>query len=217
MTDGEAASGDAPLDLVTVLDVSGSMTGAKLALLKQAVGFVIDNLRPQDRLSVVSISSGGAPCHQALADVGHREGYDQEGLQHRRRAPHGGQAVKVTDGETALTKVSCNYRDTDGGAHVDVMAEDTVVARPEPEHVVDAERSTEVERERVRVEATEDNAAARAAAERGAHQEAVEILESRQRAVAQSAAALGGDPTILALGAELHDMPRFVSNGKLRA
>ena len=29
MTDGEAASGDAPLDLVTVLDVSGSMTGAK--------------------------------------------------------------------------------------------------------------------------------------------------------------------------------------------
>jgi len=27
MTDGEAASGDAPLDLVTVLDVSGSMTG----------------------------------------------------------------------------------------------------------------------------------------------------------------------------------------------
>ncbi|CAD6341921.1 unnamed protein product [Miscanthus lutarioriparius] len=59
MTDGEAASGDAPLDLVTVLDVSGSMTGAKLALLKQAVGFVIDNLRPQDRLSVVSISSGG--------------------------------------------------------------------------------------------------------------------------------------------------------------
>ena len=55
-----------------------------------------------------------------------------------------------------------------------------MVARPEPEHVVDAERSTEVERERVRVEATEDNAAARAAAERGAHQEAVEILESRQ-------------------------------------
>ena len=89
-------------------------------------------------------------------------------------------AVKVTDGETALTKVSCSYRDTDGGAHVDVTTEDTVVARPEPEHVVDAERSTEVERERVRVEATEDNAAARAAAERGAHQEAVEILESRQ-------------------------------------
>ena len=94
-----------------------------------------------------------------------------------------------------------------------MTTEDTVVARPEPEHVVDAERSTEVERERVRVEATEDNAAARAAAERGAHQEAVEILESRQQAVAQSEAALGGDTTIQSLGAELHEMRRLVSNG----
>ena len=31
--------------------------------------------------------------------------------------------------------------------------------------------------------------------------------------MAQSAAALGGDPTILALVAELHEMRRFVSNG----
>ncbi|KAL6643126.1 hypothetical protein ACP70R_021307 [Stipagrostis hirtigluma subsp. patula] len=46
----------APLDLVTVLDVSGSMRGDKLALLKRAMGFVIDNLRPADRLSVVSFS-----------------------------------------------------------------------------------------------------------------------------------------------------------------
>ncbi|CAD6201959.1 unnamed protein product [Miscanthus lutarioriparius] len=60
-TDGEAAAGDAPrapIDLVTVLDVSGSMTGAKLALLKQAMGFVIDNLGPHDRLSVVPFSDG---------------------------------------------------------------------------------------------------------------------------------------------------------------
>ncbi|KAM0833788.1 hypothetical protein ACQ4PT_064054 [Festuca glaucescens] len=47
----------APLDLVTVLDVSGSMSGHKLALLKQAMRFVIDNLGPADRLSVVSFSS----------------------------------------------------------------------------------------------------------------------------------------------------------------
>uniref|UniRef100_M8C7H5 Uncharacterized protein n=1 Tax=Aegilops tauschii TaxID=37682 RepID=M8C7H5_AEGTA len=44
----------APLDLVTVLDVSGIMEGQKLALLKQAMGFVIDQLGPDDRLSMVS-------------------------------------------------------------------------------------------------------------------------------------------------------------------
>ncbi|KAM3262249.1 hypothetical protein ACQJBY_052760 [Aegilops geniculata] len=47
----------APLDLVMVLDVSGSMSGHKLALLKQAMRFVIDNLGPDDRLCVVSFSS----------------------------------------------------------------------------------------------------------------------------------------------------------------
>jgi hypothetical protein len=47
----------APLDLVMVLDVSGSMMGPKIALLKQAMGFVIDKLGPDDRLSLVSFSS----------------------------------------------------------------------------------------------------------------------------------------------------------------
>ncbi|MCL7034640.1 hypothetical protein MKW94_027352 [Papaver nudicaule] len=46
-----------PIDLVTVLDVSGSMTGRKIELLKRAMGFVIENLGPSDRLSVVSFSS----------------------------------------------------------------------------------------------------------------------------------------------------------------
>ncbi|KAG6389754.1 hypothetical protein SASPL_151227 [Salvia splendens] len=36
----------APVDLVTVLDISGSMAGTKLALLKRAMGFVIQNLGP---------------------------------------------------------------------------------------------------------------------------------------------------------------------------
>ncbi|RCV09157.1 hypothetical protein SETIT_2G004300v2 [Setaria italica] len=56
---GAAAAGArrAPLDLVTVIDVSGSMRGEKLRLVKQAVGFVIDNLGPTDRLSVVSFSN----------------------------------------------------------------------------------------------------------------------------------------------------------------
>ncbi|KAG6554850.1 hypothetical protein Mapa_003433 [Marchantia paleacea] len=47
----------APLDLVTVLDISGSMAGTKLLLLKRAMEFVISNLSPSDRLSVVAFSS----------------------------------------------------------------------------------------------------------------------------------------------------------------
>lgn len=47
----------APVDLVTALDVSGSMAGTKLALLKRAMGFVVQNLGPSDRLSVVAFSS----------------------------------------------------------------------------------------------------------------------------------------------------------------
>ncbi|XP_074309956.1 E3 ubiquitin-protein ligase WAVH1-like [Silene latifolia] len=45
------------LDLVAVLDVSGSMYGKKLALLKQAVSFVINNLGPTDRLSIITFST----------------------------------------------------------------------------------------------------------------------------------------------------------------
>ena len=47
----------AAVDLVTVLDVSGSMAGTKLALLKRAMGFVIHHLGPSDRLSVIAFSS----------------------------------------------------------------------------------------------------------------------------------------------------------------
>ncbi|EAY94802.1 hypothetical protein OsI_16587 [Oryza sativa Indica Group] len=47
----------APVDLVTVLDVSGSMAGTKLALLKRAMGFVVQHLGPSDRLSVIAFSS----------------------------------------------------------------------------------------------------------------------------------------------------------------
>ncbi|KAK1684091.1 hypothetical protein QYE76_044939 [Lolium multiflorum] len=54
---GDAPAPRAPLDLVTVLDVSSSMHGRKLALLKQAMLFVIDILGPDDRLCIVSFSS----------------------------------------------------------------------------------------------------------------------------------------------------------------
>ncbi|KAM5587253.1 E3 ubiquitin-protein ligase WAV3 [Rosa sericea] len=46
-----------PIDLVTVLDVSGSMGETKLSLVKSAVKFLIQNLGPSDRLSIVSFST----------------------------------------------------------------------------------------------------------------------------------------------------------------
>ncbi|KAG2299900.1 hypothetical protein Bca4012_011471 [Brassica carinata] len=57
VSSSSSSSSRAPVDLVTVLDVSGSMAGTKLALLKRAMGFVIQNLGPFDRLSVISFSS----------------------------------------------------------------------------------------------------------------------------------------------------------------
>ncbi|KAF7086746.1 hypothetical protein CFC21_090005 [Triticum aestivum] len=55
--DSSPNTGRAPVDLITVLDVSGSMAGTKLALLKRAMGFVIQNLGSSDRLSVIAFSS----------------------------------------------------------------------------------------------------------------------------------------------------------------
>ncbi|TVU48412.1 hypothetical protein EJB05_08048 [Eragrostis curvula] len=252
--DGVGAAGDAPrapLDLVTVLDVSGSMDGEKLVLLKQAMGFLIDNLGPNDRLSVVSFSSGARRVTKLLrmSDTGKETAMSgveslvasggtniAEGLRmaaksgrYESRVDEDGRSASVLVGElyadeerrfllflavpaveddgeteTTLIKTSCNYRDAASGTDVDVAAEDTVVMRPE--QVVDAEPSMEVVRERIRVEAAEDIAVARAAAERGAFQEAVNILENRQRAVAESAAARGGDLMSRALGIELEEM-----------
>lgn len=47
----------APVDVTCVLDVSGSMTGAKIQLLKDAVMFVISELSARDRLSIVTFQS----------------------------------------------------------------------------------------------------------------------------------------------------------------
>lgn len=46
----------APIDLVTVLDVSGNMTTEKLQMLKRATRSVISSMGPGDRLSIVAFS-----------------------------------------------------------------------------------------------------------------------------------------------------------------
>ncbi|KAB1203840.1 hypothetical protein CJ030_MR8G027695 [Morella rubra] len=47
----------APIDLVTVLDVGGSMTANKLQMLKRAMRLVISSLGSADRLSIVAFST----------------------------------------------------------------------------------------------------------------------------------------------------------------
>lgn len=55
-----------PLDLVCVLDNSGSMSGSKLASLKEAMKFVVSCLTAQDRLSIVYFNSYAGPVHGLL-------------------------------------------------------------------------------------------------------------------------------------------------------
>ncbi|XP_074574578.1 E3 ubiquitin-protein ligase WAV3 [Curcuma longa] len=57
----DQTSGRAPIDLVTVLDVSQGMTGEKLQMLKRAMLLLVSSLGPADRLSMVAFSaSAGA-------------------------------------------------------------------------------------------------------------------------------------------------------------
>ncbi|KAK3022359.1 hypothetical protein RJ639_045310 [Escallonia herrerae] len=67
--------GHAPIDLVLVLDVSCSMIGAKIALLKRAVEFVIQNLGSSDRLSIIAFSRDAKrilPLRR-MSDIGHKD------------------------------------------------------------------------------------------------------------------------------------------------
>ncbi|KAF2300386.1 hypothetical protein GH714_012745 [Hevea brasiliensis] len=57
ITGGDLSNNRPGLDLVAVLDVSGSMEGEKIAKVKTAMLFVIKKLSPIDRLSVVTFSS----------------------------------------------------------------------------------------------------------------------------------------------------------------
>lgn len=57
LTGGDSTGDRSGLDLVAVLDVSGSMAGEKLQKMKTAMEFVIKKLSPIDRLCIVSFSS----------------------------------------------------------------------------------------------------------------------------------------------------------------
>uniref|UniRef100_A0ACD5XU90 Uncharacterized protein n=1 Tax=Avena sativa TaxID=4498 RepID=A0ACD5XU90_AVESA len=190
-----------------VQDAFAQCIGGLLSVVVQEARIEVTSLHPGVRL--ISVNSGRyeSRIHEdgraASVQVGELYADEERRFLVFLSVPR----AEGSDGDSALVKVDCSYRDAATGRNVSVSAGDAVVARPE--HAGEAERSAEVQRERVRVEAAEDMALAKAAAERGAYQEAVEILESRQRAVAQSG---DGDAVIVALGAELQEMRRRVSN-----
>ncbi|KAJ9189337.1 hypothetical protein P3X46_000645 [Hevea brasiliensis] len=57
ITGGDSSNNRPGLDLVAVLDVSGSMEGEKIAKVKTAMLFVIKKLSPIDRLSIVPVAN----------------------------------------------------------------------------------------------------------------------------------------------------------------
>nr|CAB3499455.1 unnamed protein product [Digitaria exilis] len=264
----------APLDLVTVLDVSGSMVGMKLELLKRAMAFVIQNLRPSDRLSVIAFSSaawrlfplrkmtpfgqeqslqsvdslvanGGTNIADGLwkasrvmedrqarnpvssiiilsdGSGGYVSGVDADG---RRGFVDVGRLyadeemdflatvhVPAARGDTELIRARCAYRDAVTYEIVRVGGDPAVVTVARPAGAVTAAMSVQVEREWHRVHATEDMAAAQAAAEEHDYERAATTLQSR-RLELESRVSLSSDRQTQALVAELAEMQRRVLN-----
>lgn len=80
----------APIDLVAVLDVSASMGGAKLQMLKRAMRLVISSLGSADRLSIVAF----AACPKRLLPL-------------RRMSPRGQRSARRIIDQLACSRGSC--------------------------------------------------------------------------------------------------------------
>ncbi|XP_037433312.1 E3 ubiquitin-protein ligase WAV3-like [Triticum dicoccoides] len=149
-------------------------------------------------------SSIDAYARSASVDVGELYADEERRFLLLVDVPKAGEADEVTQ----IMKVTCTYRDTATWQVVDVAGEDVAVQRP-VEVAKDQQPSMEVAREKFRVEATEDIAAARAAAERGEYAEAARILDRRQEALLP---ALADDARCKALVEELRELSTRVAS-----
>ncbi|MBN1657953.1 MAG: VWA domain-containing protein [Anaerolineae bacterium] len=59
-------------DVILVLDVSGSMRGAKIEQAKEALSFVLDNLHDVDRFNIIAFSTGTQPYARTLVAADER-------------------------------------------------------------------------------------------------------------------------------------------------
>jgi len=67
--DSEERENRAPLDLICIIDVSGSMHGEKIELMKKTLLFMIEQLKPMDKCAIVTFdSSVKVPLHMTAMD-----------------------------------------------------------------------------------------------------------------------------------------------------
>jgi len=91
-----------PLDIICVLDVSGSMQGDKLRLVQEAVRFVIKESEPKDRLSIVAFNHGATRVLR-LARM-HNEGKNEATVATLRLTAGGG--TRIASGLEAALEIA---------------------------------------------------------------------------------------------------------------
>ncbi|CAL4953635.1 unnamed protein product [Urochloa decumbens] len=202
-------------DHAVVQDSFAQCIGGLLSVAVQEARIAVECLDPGVRVRAVKsgryVNRVDADGRAASVDVGELYADEERRFLLLVDVPvAAGDGAEDGGGVTRLIKASCTYRDAATRQTVDVSCEDAVVRRPVVVAAADTTPSVEVARERFRVEAAEDIAAARAAAERGAHAEAARILDRRQEASA--AAGLAGDARCAALVAELRELSARVAD-----
>lgn len=100
-----------PVDLVVVLDRSGSMSGSKLELCKKTIEFLIRELSPKDRLSIVSYDTN-VRTDMRLTLMDNKGTQSTEGILKRIRA---GSATNLSGGLLAGVQEIQSETRTDGG------------------------------------------------------------------------------------------------------
>ncbi|KAH9690156.1 E3 ubiquitin-protein ligase WAV3 [Citrus sinensis] len=113
------ASHRAPVDLVTVLDVSGSMTGAKLQMLKRAMRLVISSLGSADRLSIVTFSA----CSKRLLPLRRMTAQGQRAARRIIDRLACGQGTSVGDALRKATKVLEDRRERNPVASIMLLSD----------------------------------------------------------------------------------------------
>lgn len=116
LTGGDSTGDRSGLDLVAVLDVSGSMQGDKIDKMKTAMQFVIKKLSPIDRLSIVTFSDAAARLCP-LRQITEASQPELQGLIDGLRA---GGNTNISDGLRTGLKVLAD-RKLSGGRVVGVM------------------------------------------------------------------------------------------------
>jgi Mg-chelatase subunit ChlD len=130
VVDTSSSSERSGLDLVAVLDVSGSMEGDKLNKLKRAMNFVIGKLGPMDRLSIISFSTKAEKlCPLRVMSEAAKEKLKDDIVEKRLTA---GGYTNMRDGLLTGLRVLAERRDRGGGRVSSIVFMSDGVEYPEP-------------------------------------------------------------------------------------